>query len=220
MKINNKKSGAFTLIELLTVIAIIGILAAIIIPTVGAVKTSANKAKTRVQFNQWAAGIGLFKQDYGYYPFFSGSTPPTNDANFDLNNSTTRQRFVEILLGKKVDGTALTNSAQGEPLWQNKRKSSYYSFSDNELVITGTTIVDAVKDAFGNIQMVGVIDYDGNGIIDNAALVTNVRAGETAAESASSPNVRPTLPAGGVRAGVIFYSPGKGATNTDVVVSW
>jgi prepilin-type N-terminal cleavage/methylation domain-containing protein len=214
------KNKAFTLIELLTVIAIIGILAAIIIPTVGAVRTSANKAKTKVQFNQWASAIGMFRQDYGYYPFFDGTNAPTADANFDLNDSTSKQRFVEILSGRLPNGSALTVNTPGSPLWQNKRKSSYYSFSDGELVISGTNTVDALKDAFGNIQIIGIIDYDGNGVIDNTALVADIKAGETAADLASSPNVRPTLPSGGVRAGVIFYSPGKGVTNTDVVTSW
>jgi prepilin-type N-terminal cleavage/methylation domain-containing protein len=63
---------AFTLIELLTVMAIIGILAAIIIPTVSSVRVSANKAKTKVQFNQWASAIESFRSEYGYYPSFRG----------------------------------------------------------------------------------------------------------------------------------------------------
>ncbi len=41
---SHRSSGAFTLIELLTVIAIIGILAAIIIPTVGTVREKAQRA--------------------------------------------------------------------------------------------------------------------------------------------------------------------------------
>lgn len=60
--------SGFTLIELLVVIAIIGSLAAIVIPTVGTVRTSANNAKTKTQFSQWASAMELFKQEYGFYP--------------------------------------------------------------------------------------------------------------------------------------------------------
>ncbi len=54
----------FTLIELLTVIAVIGILAALIFPAVRSARVSANKARTRVQFSQWAAAIEGLRSDY------------------------------------------------------------------------------------------------------------------------------------------------------------
>jgi len=52
-----KKTSAFTLIELLTVIAIIGILAAILIPVVGSVRDSARTAKCTSNIRE--SGIGL-----------------------------------------------------------------------------------------------------------------------------------------------------------------
>lgn len=57
------RSGAFTLIELLTVIAIIGILAAIIIPTVGKVRQSANSAKCLSNLRQIGSAFNLYATD-------------------------------------------------------------------------------------------------------------------------------------------------------------
>ena len=50
--ITARRTRAFTLIELLTVIAIVAILSAIIIPTVGGARNSANRAAAKAQFNQ------------------------------------------------------------------------------------------------------------------------------------------------------------------------
>ena len=67
MRHMNKKS-AFTLIELLMVIAIIGILAGILIPTVGAVRKQANIAASKSQLSNYVNAIGMFKSEYKFYP--------------------------------------------------------------------------------------------------------------------------------------------------------
>ena len=214
---NRRLLGGFTLIELLTVIAIIGILAGIIIPTVGAVRTSANKAKTKVQFSQWAAGIGMFKQEYGFYPILTGTAAPTVDTGTNLGTSAVgRQRFAEILTGRKVDGTALTSNGAGDPLNQNKRRNSFFSFSDSELTVSGTT-VSSINDAFNNAEIYVIIDYDYDGIITTGT--GSVKAGN-GTDGYEATSYTPALTTGGVRAGVVFYSAGKGKSSTDIVTSW
>jgi len=60
--------SAFTLIELLTVIAIIGILAAIIIPTVTTVREKAKSIQCGVRVRQWGVAAMLYANDHkGYY---------------------------------------------------------------------------------------------------------------------------------------------------------
>ncbi|MCU0791405.1 MAG: DUF1559 domain-containing protein [Opitutaceae bacterium] len=72
---------AFTLIELLTVIAIIGILAAIIIPTVGRVRSSARDASCKSNLRQIALATNLFTTERGVFPLSSGNTPGGNWRN-------------------------------------------------------------------------------------------------------------------------------------------
>ncbi|MGZ0655906.1 type II secretion system protein [Coraliomargarita sp. W4R53] len=62
-KKNNDAQSAFTLIELLTVITIVGILAAILIPAVGKVRESAKQTASISNLRQIGVGIHLAIQD-------------------------------------------------------------------------------------------------------------------------------------------------------------
>ena len=63
-----RKSSGFTLVELLTVIAIIGLLAGILIPTVGGVMDKAKEVKVKNQITQLATAIRQYHSNYHYYP--------------------------------------------------------------------------------------------------------------------------------------------------------
>jgi prepilin-type N-terminal cleavage/methylation domain-containing protein/prepilin-type processing-associated H-X9-DG protein len=55
-----RSAAAFTLIELLTVIAIIGILAAILIPTIGSVRDKAKQANCLSNLRNWGTAINTY----------------------------------------------------------------------------------------------------------------------------------------------------------------
>ena len=88
------KSKGFTLVEILVVVSIIGILAAILVPVVARSKTKAKIAMAKVQMNDLAVAIKSYKSDYQRYPLpsfvsQSGPVPQVNagkDASFGNPN--------------------------------------------------------------------------------------------------------------------------------------
>lgn len=150
----------FTLIELLTVIAIIGVLAGILIPVVGAARKSANKAKTRAQFNQWGTALQSYRTEYGFWPPVGSWSSASSDTTIDLSNEGTSNSFVQALTGR-----AVTGSGAPSPLNLNRRQVPYYTFSESEWFrdATDTPVPGRVADAFGNpnIHVAVDIDYDG-----------------------------------------------------------
>jgi len=192
---------AFTLIELFVVIAIIGILAAILIPTIGSARVSAKRAETKVRFGQWAAAMEQFKQEYGYYPQIDGGS----------------SKVVPALFAGALMGTALNGATAGaSDLCGNKKLIAFYSISENELSSDRTKLVDS----FGNTDIAVIYDKNGDGqlsVADGSVVaVAAVDSGVTyTPDTTSDLNL-----ATGVRAGVIFYSAGKGASASDIVYSW
>ena len=195
------RRAGFTLVELLTVIAIIGVLATILIPTTAAVRTTAKRAKTKVQFGQWAVAMEQFRQEYGYYPAIDGGSGRVNPA-----------LFAGALTGQTLDGRAAADRSQ---LSGNSRQLRFYYIGEGELNETRTELTDA----FGNTDIAVIYDKNGDGMIGSAdGEVVAVRGqGGTAAWAPGGKDLNLTA---GVRAGVIFYSAGNGLEPGDLVLSW
>jgi prepilin-type N-terminal cleavage/methylation domain-containing protein len=180
---------AFTLIELLTVIAIIGILAAITIPTVSGVRNSAKKTKTRIQFTQWAAGIRTFKQVYGFYPRFevtggkhkvNGGLAASGSGSDDMGDAD--YLFRELLTGKGAKplsgsgfefASAEKDSSSSK---QNPKRQAFVSFDATEIAppTNASTVAGGLdlplKDDDITVKGAGaVIDSFGN--VDIAVIV-------------------------------------------------
>ena len=153
MQIDRK--SAFTLIELLMVIGIVGFLVGILIPTVSAVKKQAMVAASKSQLSQYVNAIQLFKGEYGYYPFVEAH----NDNGENINDLS--DNFIETLSGRDdTDGGS-------ERVGDNRRKIEFHGFSVAEFYSQPDGTVDPTKvaDRFNNTNIYIVIDGDGDGQI-------------------------------------------------------
>jgi prepilin-type N-terminal cleavage/methylation domain-containing protein len=229
---------AFTLIELLTVIAILGVLAAILVPTVSGARNSAYKAKTRSQFSQWASAFEAFRQEYGTYPqlFPNGAQKLVNQGA--TTQATGNHLFHDVLAGVRRDGSALTGATTGNPvpaIGQNTRRIRFYSFSDADLVTQADVTngfntaaqLNFVRDAFRNTSIAVITDSNLDGMINGRDTTGGYPA---VAVAGGTTTIRPTgtgtspvttATTGGVRAGVIFYCAPPGAsTEADFILSW
>lgn len=115
--IKKYRTAGFTLVELLTVIGVIAILLAFLIPALTSVEKTALKVKQRAQFHGIEVALEAFHADMGDYP------PSAYDLT-KYGNYTASQRLAEALVGRDgfgfhpaskfradgtVDGTAATS---------------------------------------------------------------------------------------------------------------
>ena len=123
-----------SLVELLVVIALLGLLAGILLPVGLSVRQSALETSTRARFVQYATALEQFRQDYGYYP--------------DLGST----------LGGKGDLFHRVLSGDGSERTHNPRNIRYHTFAADEFDADGQLV-----DAFGNGDLRIVVDGDLDG---------------------------------------------------------
>jgi prepilin-type N-terminal cleavage/methylation domain-containing protein len=95
----------FTLVELLTVIAIIAILAAIIFPVAGTVRENARKSRCSSNLSQIFVALQSYKEDYRAYPPVLGAYAVDREGNLTC----VQEQAVPFNLAPKPLGTYLRN---------------------------------------------------------------------------------------------------------------
>ena len=98
-----KKRWGFTLVELLTTLAVIGILLGLLVPALNQVSKTATKVKQKAQFHAISTALEAFRNDYGDYP------PSQWDmATYEIYSAS--QRLAEALVGR--DGLGFHRASQ------------------------------------------------------------------------------------------------------------
>ncbi|MFM8905682.1 MAG: type IV pilin protein [Verrucomicrobiota bacterium] len=165
----------FTLVELLTVIAIIGILAGVLFPAIGGIRKRATRATSQAAFSQLANGILKYKQTYGFYPDIStspGTYTTATDTRHLLNgNAAYCNNLVRAMTGKQVNGSALAVADRNR---FNRNAEEFYAFAkedyrDLTAAMAGNPVL---IDRFGNHNIRLIFDTDNNGSIRNQSGMT------------------------------------------------
>ena len=155
MNSNKHKTQAFTLIELLMIIAIIAILSGILIPVTGGVIKQSRIAASKAQLWQYVTAIENFKAEYGYYPtIFAG------EASYSLEGAGDSRNFIEALSGRDV--------TTGNPvqIGGNRNSIQFHSFSTSECFdLNGVIQNHRLADRFNNTSISIKVDGDGDGYI-------------------------------------------------------
>ena len=204
-----RRRSAFTLIELLTVLAVVGILLAILLPSLSAARVASQRAQTKARFAQWATAMELFRQEYGHYPVV------TRGGKLDA------ERFAAALLGRNaLGGEPLGESTGADELAVNVKRLTFYSLEAAEVSHDGATLVDA----FGNSDIAVRVDWSGDGRIGPEDTLPGEGATWPGVGAVGGVEWAPppeTMNAGSrVLARVVFYSPGRGQSASDLVLSW
>ena len=114
--IANRKSQivnvrAFTLVELLIVIGIIGALAALIFPVARAVKRQAFLHTAQAEMSQLETAIERYKSAYGFYPPCNTNNPLVNPLYFELTGTTNINGTYQTLDGTAAISAGLVGAA-------------------------------------------------------------------------------------------------------------
>ena len=163
-----KQKKTFTLIEILTVIAVIGILAGLIFPALLAVQNNSRRTKTETILTGVNTAIRVFKGDYNMLPTIGGTIPVRVGAwggNIDRIKPTEEYyTFFDILTYKDHSKNGSSASQVSDAVKDVNTKANqyldpppnYFKKDDN---------LNSVRDAW-NRPIVVFLDDDADGTVE------------------------------------------------------
>ncbi len=118
------RMAGFTLVELLVVIGIIGLLMALLFPSISAVKNSANKAKASAVINQLGVAASAYYNEYNRWPkarnpsdlvyVFNGLKDPMSGQEMSGQMMSENPRKIAFMDFKAKDVSSGTAGAAGQ----------------------------------------------------------------------------------------------------------
>ena len=159
----NNRRAAFTLVEMLVVIAIIIVLASILLPVILQAKVKARVANTKYQMVELVNAIKTYKVDHSRWPVPKGYPPNSYaDKTFGWKNNNDGKYYdnstlMKILMAEPVPGSSTTLNRKGSYI--NPKESE-----DPELEgFPGLSKSRRYHDLFGNEYKVS-FDFNGDGL--------------------------------------------------------
>jgi prepilin-type N-terminal cleavage/methylation domain-containing protein len=125
MTVKFRKTG-FTIVELMTAVAIIAMLIAILIPAIAMVRKSAKETQQKAQFTTIDLALTAFKGDYGDYP----PSGPERDR-YQPGFYTGAQKLAEALVGQDLMGFHKDSSFRSDLRADLPGQSDYELYPDN-----------------------------------------------------------------------------------------
>ena len=151
MTLKPENRGAFTLVELLVVISIIGVLAALIIPLAGTVAVHKKINTAQAELQQLETALEGYKAQYGVYPPANPGSPVINPLYYELQGVTNVNGNYQTLDGASsippvqynsqfnVGGVVNSSKGSGEEMTYAKNFLPGLKATEMVLATNGTT---------------------------------------------------------------------------------
>ncbi len=151
------KRRAFTLVELMIVIAIIGVLVGMLFPTISGANKKAMASVSKTLLTNIASGLERYNTEYGYFPKFL-----TQRERVNLDDGNNSENLVKALTGRDPENRPLSQSDRRE---FNRKNRNFIEFNSNNLVQKVSGGQWKVVDSFGNPNIYICVDDDNDGFI-------------------------------------------------------